>query len=800
MNYNRELLIERLGDAQGFDAKVKFAKTNPNFTRSSGDRIMFYNDRFHSKKVAADATWTKEKTVELLKGKWHDKHFPDDWVDKAAFAEGSVLDGSLVLFKDPLKSLEYYRNISYMYVEVDGVAKYYFVDTMSFLPGDIVQYGLTLDSVTTYLDTLQFGGYAKVERRHYDRFNHDTTYPEERLKSGVFMTKYDFAMNINVAGTWTHEFDLTELGTKTIADMHTVIPWNSSPEFLKTRYGNIISHVSLAIRFGKFDNLLTYKEFKFSVPSGTDKDGPWTTTTYRFEISGRKIILKVTINGTNTGALTGDVVLPGIWQAYENSITTNDVVPNYDEISGVWNVDNTMSVGSLILTETRRSHRVHKFPRTDTYYQTYFDQFNVGSDDKPKFLYQLKKIDANTWKGIDPTSNYIEDGGSIVSLLVPLHSNKAGVTWSGEAFGANHYIGNYNVMTATNTNGIIALDIPVTTDPGRFVKLNDGQWYVSQGRAFHDGETSLSIANPLVTPLVNSLDTKTIKIDAKREWELEPKLRAEEYMKLQLYSATDESKELFNYRIDPGEYWLNIDRGIIATETKTQNVFNLNKVYNDTVKDSQAIFISAHFEQVPSLSEPYKEYMLQHQSAYQTGIAQNRFNMGWNAVTSIFHPIQMATGIKNSLQKEKQMFAQVADLKRQGAAPIGSNTSLFSDNITENYLKIYNDLSLNIYTPPEAQRRMISDYFNKYGYIDGKLEPFNEYADLSRRHRFSHWDTANFRKAINSSNLSVEILDDINDIFDTGVTLWNVLDDTGKVEINDYTLENWENWIAKLVK
>lgn len=784
--YSIENAFRMLEEAQGMKIKVKMATTNPNFTLEDSNRVSFFNKKVHEDKKAANAAWTETDTVKLLKDAWTDKHFTEDFTG-AKLIESGILSASLVMVKDPDKLHEEYRNVSYIYTENDGEKKYYFVTSMRFPNRDIVEYELYLDSITTYLDSNSFGGFTKIDRKHYDRYKEKALTGATRTITDTYDSIALPATENGTVGEWEFDIELPNL-TNTgllVQDTDNIVFSDGdgvADVGFAQIHGQFIPWSALNIHNGLLDNGLLEKNIKI---------GQWITLyigVYSFNFGDS--ISRVHIKLSWVSGAPKAMFYKGKVESHIKDTLTAYAEPNFDRSSGVWNKDPEMPIESLVFKQSLRASKA----TTDANYANYIKYFNVGSDINPKFAYMLKKVETANKAHYNVKGSLVDGGGGLISFLVPLHNQAANFTIGSNTWTSTTNMNNIDTLSTTNVNSFIVVDEPLSYHAEIMTDIGGGLWAITSSDSYHKDIAKLRIKNPMQT----LLQIDQFKLDDIFWYEREVKLKSEEYMRLNLYAATGENKDLANFFIDTHKPLLEIDKSSIISETKSYGIFDLDKSYNKKLNDNQRILYTSHFEQLPSLSDPYKEYMNAHQSAFQTGITANRENFGLNMTRSVLslNPMSMTRTGMSYAQKERQYLAQVKDLKRQGDEPIGSSTSLFRDNINQTLLGINNGVMLNIYEPIEVQKKAVAAHFNKFGYVSNELLQINSYADLSTRYRFSFWDTAKFTNVLDKTSLSTEIANDIASQFDSGITLWNVMDENGNTNVNDYSKENWENWIA----
>lgn len=821
MRYSRENAFRMLEEAQGMKIQVKLASKNPNFTLQDKNRPMFYNHKYAND----NPTKTKIEVIKELKQGWHDQHFANDY-DYAKFIESSVLSGSLTLVKDKDRTYEEYRNVNYIYVEVDGEKKYYFVNTMYFTPNDLVEYELYLDSITTYLDRLEYNGQTKVERTHWDRLidkSGDVAFKEANDKADTLLpiTINDFITAPHTAG---YAIDFPKLTAQGI-DMN-------SPDYNGNFYIDTADAVNGDNRYilvittthgrksgipinqfnivgGLFDNGKSEKTDRFVDFTTAVKNEVEFTMKIRPDGHGVEVLVKMDASSdyyTGGSANIEGIAYLGL-RSISSGLAGQILTYKLDNDSPVWNEDGTVNVKTKINVGMNPAfHETAKLGDQRDAYNEYRKLFNLGSEDYPKYAYLLKQPDSE-FSLPEPTwdSNIGYSGGSLVSFLIPLHNNGGVFTWQGHEFGQKNYLFNLENLGDAKSNGIILTDYPLEWFKDWFVKFKDthsavpDKWYVKTRRTFRDTMSILKFENPMFM----AVDINKVKLDDDRNIELEPKLKSNEYLKLTLYGPTDEDKDLVNYKLATWMPQMKLGVGVIATETKTMNVYNLQNTYlpeiGDQIKDKEKLFMTTNFEQLASLSDPYKNYMNSHMSSYQTGISNNDTNRIFGLVKSgmTANPFGIASTLITAANKEKVYKAQVEDLKRQGQKPLGNGASLARDIVVQKDLDLKYGLGLMKYELPSTMKKTVYDHFTRYGYVVDRLMVFNGYEDFARRYRFTHWEIANFSNAIDKTNISNEILQDINSAFDDGITLWSVRNEKGDTEINDYSKENWENFIAE---
>lgn len=133
--------------------RCKIATHNVNFTFDDNERPLFIDN---------DAN----RPVSQIKHNWRDKVFTGPFIN-CGYNELSTLDAVINIEYTNLKNV---RNTNYVYVEVHGEDKYYFVSKVTIKNERVASLTLRLDTVTTYLDTIKFTNDLLVKRRHFDRY------------------------------------------------------------------------------------------------------------------------------------------------------------------------------------------------------------------------------------------------------------------------------------------------------------------------------------------------------------------------------------------------------------------------------------------------------------------------------------------------------------------------------------------------------------------------------------------------------------------------------------------------------
>lgn len=723
MKYDNKKILDMHQSQQAFKARFKYATTNPNFTIDSGNRVSFFNSKYHDKKVKLNKKWTKEQTIKDLKLKWHKKHFTKEWVKESSFSESSVLNGSLICIKDKSITYEEYRNMSYIFVEIDGVAKYYFVDGVSFAPTNIINFTLSLDSITTYLDALKFGGFSKIHRKHYDRWNLND-------KKDKIIMNFDEDSGI----------------------------WNDDGEVKNSTF--ILDKVILVNNDDK-------EEIQYNSPLIKDKNKKnWFNYPQIYAYAFSKV-----------------------------NIEEKGELENFGRGSGYLNInkESDTSAGLPDRTSPILGQNIVKITNKD---EILTALFNDGPPWEKTRQTEFYTMSLNTLRK-SSNSSFIK---SVVYSPIPLLKMRK----MKDAFQQEGYY--FQGLVCVDNNMVNYQNLKMRN---LYFSINGYQYTgwekddVSPSGIIH--ETPWDNTRTSTIKIKDIVDNHILvsTLNKDRNFELETKLFTSQHMKMELNALNQQRTDLIN------EFIFNDEELILKVNVSIDNnesiIFTelINTYYNKYNKNNEKIFTASYKGQVPNPSSAYSDFLAGSLNSYKTSLAQNRVNMGVDAAKNLLtgHFFKYGTSILHGIQKENAMKAKVKDIKNLGSSTEINDVSLLKD-IYGIWKGEFGNLASNITISkhPKINQREISDHYNKRGYISDRIEQIKEYSELSTRALFSHWEISKFEKIINKSFLSNEIIEDMNTYFSKGLTLWNVLNDKGETSINDYSKENWENNIYKLIK
>lgn len=685
---------------------VKLADKHPGFTLKDTNRIQFVD-------TSGIFTPTEIKKV------WRDGLFTTI-TGSGGYSEVSTLEGRInVDYTD----LEKIKTTAYLLMTINNFDRYYFVTKVTIKNDKVATLSLKLDTITTYLDTVQFSGNAKVHRRHYDRWKIDAA------KSITANFDQD-------SGIWNDDYSI------------------NNQSFIKD------------------------KVISVNAISGDEIDSHPYIFKYK---NGRKYFAYafLSVKDGNNGS--------AIYYDYDYQTPTSAVALN------------TAPLGQVILPISNGDWGSHDEIREGNKARS----IQVDQDGKITILasQELSFITLEQLNRIG--SAYVK---SIVYSPIPLN-RKFDTLVAGEK---NHY----SFLGFTETDDRIVINgQPLTyltesmdgSSRGLASKLNAGDPFKFEN---WDNTRVSTILSQTLGDNVLTLATLTEDRDYKRE----TKLLSSQHRKLELMSSNGQRTALINEFIF-GEDKLDLQVKVAIDNNQSLITTTLNTpLYLKYNIDNSKTFQVSYKGQIPNASTPYNNFVATSFNSYKTALANNRIHgamgiangvLGTVAAGVVRDPIKGAkalfgigSAVAETKMKEHALRAKVKDLHNLGSSTEVNDISFIKDFQTTK-TSSFGDLgmAISVSSHPITNQMEISDHYNKLGYVSDRIERFTGYANLAKRALFSHWEVSKISQAMVKTNLPVEVLEEIDDMFNTGLTLWS-----HNTVINNFDKENWEIDIYKEIK
>lgn len=517
-----------------------------------------------------------------------------------------------------------------------------------------------------------------------------------------------------------------------------------------------------------------------------------------------------------------------------STVDNRKVNYNFAINSIIWNIDNSIVVENKILDNFNgsildKSEIINRI----TSYNGYF---NFGTGAKPLYVYALVKTrtpeagnTSNTpktqYQGRGESNDLanINTGFGIRQHIIPLSKfsistvdgTDNGNTLKLDGLDGNHIQSDLFVEFA-ELNTLFTSTVPLAIEQEQFrtdLKVSD-IFANTKGNLGAQKIITLDVDNfmnsykydvnfnnplkPFIKPNINSV----------WRYNEEPKLFSEEHYEMYFKSITQQQ---FKYRqklaqqdsIETNNNKINLKLEIALLPTQMKEIWNINSYNSSYTYDASNVFIVDKFESLPSLSSPYLNFINSHLASFKNGVMVNQLKATSGVLAGAGLGIAGgATGnfalagagvagassaLMSGILAQKGFDAQITDLKNTPSTVKGTSFDLANDFIQRKYMDLENDMGLYVYTPALEQKKNIGLHYHKYGYNSN--EKLNiDYFKLQTRNNFNYWQIPMFSNALKKVNIPTQALNEINEHFREGMTLWNA-----EWEINNYTIINLEN-------
>lgn len=322
--------------------------------------------------------------------------------------------------------------------------------------------------------------------------------------------------------------------------------------------------------------------------------------------------------------------------------------------------------------------------------------------------------------------------------------------------------------------------------------------------------------------------------------DLEPAIYKSEYFDLQLRHTTGSMKSLPLMYMKLDEI-INIDCQAILEPSGVTEYYRVE--FDTKFGESGAnIFASKTYGQVPSLSNPYKDFMIRNMTQLQTGLTVAAIN-GGAAVGAVgaytsggFHsaiknglrkdpnvmfddfdedfaigeagaglggllgPAGMLTGAAigagaGILSKSLQIHAQKQDLKRSPDTVIPGDGSLAQSILNSGYaFKTTAGISVVAHELAPYAKKIVARHFHKFGYVISRYMYFGNMDDFTTRENNTYWKINEFSNTIDKRGIPEEVISDLDTLFRHGMMIWTT---SAINDINYFEVSNREKAIIE---
>lgn len=225
---------------------------------------------------------------------------------------------------------------------------------------------------------------------------------------------------------------------------------------------------------------------------------------------------------------------------------------------------------------------------------------------------------------------------------------------------------------------------------------------------------------------------------------------------------------------------------------------------------SEAVVKQEGVAQVPSISDPYKEYMKRHGSSYHqekiaaiAGLGSGLIGGATSVGIGMLNPAKgvgaIAKGASSIIGAPIQfglklmgMHARINDLKRTPEIIKGDNLKIQAHafNATFNYTNT-GHFALTRKRPAVEKENEVFLFLKKYGYQLDKTLIINNISELMTRTTYNYILLKNPQEVINRTNLPTEVFVELVNLFNHGFRLWASNSIIGKYDQN-----NWEKIVV----
>lgn len=280
---------------------------------------------------------------------------------------------------------------------------------------------------------------------------------------------------------------------------------------------------------------------------------------------------------------------------------------------------------------------------------------------------------------------------------------------------------------------------------------------------------------------------KPANTDGKRNYLMESKLQMYPYTYGML---ADGIMDPMTFRYEYIENGSNVASVILYQPLTNQGTYaiTLEKYKGDLIGTLEGNISNASLN-LPIVSNAYVNYMSSNQAQNKLSMINAVMNTATGGVTGGISGFTTGGGVGaavGALSGVKDGAMQIAGVMAQRKDLQNTPNTLKNSGGDVMFKRIYNDGYLNHYKfeITDTYKRILGDYFAMYGYKQNKVFT----PDLRSRHYYNYIKTVNVN--INGNGIPKEHLAKLEQIFDTGITIWHVDRNGGK--INDYSMDNYE--------
>lgn len=505
-------------------------------------------------------------------------------------------------------------------------------------------------------------------------------------------------------------------------------------------------------------------------------------------------------------------------------IENNKLVINNSANSLLWNNDPTIDISNFKKTSID----------TGAVIEAPYVNDGIGENTiDGKYLYALLKPNNHNEKLLRVTNG---DNYSIPYFIVPIFKSDLGTAevidnpfdrtiYQQQTIKLTKFNTLTHLMKAATLESIIALDVPFINRTDALGAYNgslhdivfsqDGEWwgwgfdgitdakltyrpivYVSSHGTTSDYQYDISLSKLI------DIDINTLNVNDKSKVGLEPRLLAPQHMETSLVFSNGDKKQFDPLTFKTVEKF-SFKQGMSGNGITTLLTF-VNNEFREGPEKLIATFAQA---QHPSLSSNYANFLNSSSSSYQAAKVNAEATLASNIVGSIATfgimggvkgaMSAVSSGVSGGVQYGntiRSLNAQVEDIKRKPDLVKNDSANFIKDlEVKKMYAGLlnkpftieYKELTLN-------NKEQLHNHYNLMGYVADKFEKIEDYKSLITRHRFNFIQAIAFSNSIKNKNLPVEVLNDIDRQFFSGVRLWSDFKN-----INDYDKENWENSVVE---
>ncbi len=262
----------------------------------------------------------------------------------------------------------------------------------------------------------------------------------------------------------------------------------------------------------------------------------------------------------------------------------------------------------------------------------------------------------------------------------------------------------------------------------------------------------------------------------------------------------NEGKIIYNYLLEGGS---------LVSQVYFYNTMGRYALPKDR-EDDTPLYSFTQASVAPSSSDAYQQWMNRSSASYNASRTNNAITGAVGSAGGVLmsilgfftaNPVLMgaglvttATSLASTATKANALSAQKKDMQKTSGAVKNASSDIFSMlwNFYK-YIKSNSGLRLFYKQPDPLSIKQIVSYHKEYGYENNKFIKVSNWDDLLLRNRYNYLKIDDIYNSLDISDIPVDISEDINKIFETGIRIWDNED-----IISDYDTNNIEKHLEEV--